>query len=221
MEIADLAYKGLGDIVPPHSRAFSTAPSACYALRVLNGCCKQFHFISCPKEHSVLNARQFPIVAQTYFGVAQECLEGMVGQKILQKLGRGGRSQRETICDAFGENLVKATLPGGWTYHHDGINVQLHRIFRQAGMTIDMEVEDSFLRKLRETAINPVTIVPLLSKNLEGYVPDGRQTGIANGKYPAGIDQFTEVKVIHNGTVQYDMPDVRDDPQGSSAENKF
>jgi hypothetical protein len=60
-----------------------------------------------------LNARQLPIVAQTYFGVAQECLEGMVGQKILQKSGRGGRSQRETICDAFGENLVKATLPGG------------------------------------------------------------------------------------------------------------
>ncbi len=86
---------------------------------------------ACPKEHNALNARQFPIVAQTYFGVAQVCLEGMVGQKILQKSGRGGRIQRETACDAYGENLVKATLPGGcWTYHHDGINVQLHRIFR-------------------------------------------------------------------------------------------
>ena len=87
-------------------------------------------------------------------------------QKFLQKLGKGGRSQRETICDAFGENLVKATLPGGgWTYHHDGINVQLHQIFRQAGMTSDMEVEDYFLRKLRETAINQVTFGPLLSMN--------------------------------------------------------
>ena len=35
--------------------------------------------------------RQFPIVAQTYFGVARECLEGMVGQKILQKSSSGGR----------------------------------------------------------------------------------------------------------------------------------
>ncbi len=99
----------------------------------------------------------------------------MVGQKILQKSGRGGRIQRETTCDAYGENLVKATLPGGgWTYHHDNINVQLHRIFRQAGMTSDVEVEDYFMRKLRETAINPTTYEPLLSRNLKGYVPDGR-----------------------------------------------
>ena len=76
-----------------------------------------------------------------------------------------------------------------------------------------MEVEDYFLRKIRDMAVNPVTTVPLLSRNLKGYVPDGRQTGIANGKYPAGIDQFTEVKVIHSGTVQYDRPDVRDDSQ--------
>jgi hypothetical protein len=68
-------------------------------------------------------------------------------------------------------------------------------------MTRDMEVEGYFLRKLRETVINPVTTEPLLSKNLKGYVPDGRKTEISNGKYPAGIDQFTEVKVIHNGTV--------------------
>ena len=88
-------------------------------------------------------------------------------------------------------------------------------------MTIDMEVEDYFLRKLCETAINPVTIVPLLSKNLKGYGPDGLQTEIANGKYPAGIDQFTEVKVIQSGTVQYDMQDLIDDPQGSATVNKF
>ncbi len=36
-DLVDLAYKGLGDIVPPHSRAVSTAPSACHALRVFNG----------------------------------------------------------------------------------------------------------------------------------------------------------------------------------------
>ncbi len=34
---------------------------------------------SCPKEHSALNARQFPVIAQTYFGVAHGCLEGLVG----------------------------------------------------------------------------------------------------------------------------------------------
>ena len=43
--------------------------------------------------------------------------------------------------------------------------------------------------------------LPLLSKNLKGYVPDGHETGIACGKYPAGVNQITEVKVIHNGTV--------------------
>ena len=64
-------------------------------------------------------------------------------------------------------------------------------IFRQSGMVSDMKVEDYFRRKLRETAINPSQFVPLLSRNLKGYVPDGHQTGIACGKYPAGVNQFT------------------------------
>jgi len=129
---------------------------------------------ACPKEHSSLSASQLPVVCQTYFGVPQTCLEGLQGQVILQKSGRRGRRDRETECDMYGENLVKATLPGGgWTYHHNGINLQLHKIFRQSGMTNDMEVEDYFLRKLRETAINPAQFVPLLSRNMKGYVPDG------------------------------------------------
>ncbi len=58
-------------------------------------------------------------------------------------------------------------------------------------MVIDLEVEDYFLRKLRGTAINPTQSVPLLSKHLKGYVPDGHQMGIANGKYPTGVNKFT------------------------------
>jgi hypothetical protein len=144
---------------------------------------------ACPKEHSSLNAGQFPVVCQTYFGVSHTCSEGLGGHPILQKSGRKGRSNRETECDAYGENLVKATLPGeGWTYHHNGINLQLRRIFKQSGMVSDVEVGDYCLRKLRETAINPALSVPLLSKNLKRYVPDGYQTGIARGKYPAGVN---------------------------------
>ncbi len=73
-------------------------------------------------------------------------------------------------------------------YHHNGINMQLHKIFRQSGMFSDTEVEDYFLRKLREMAINQAGSVPLLSRNLKGYVPDGHQTGIACGQYPAGVN---------------------------------
>jgi len=83
----------------------------------------------------------------------------------------------------YGENLVKVTLPcGGWTYHHNGINLQLHKICMQSGMVSDMEVKDYFLRKLRETGISPTLSLPLLSRNLKGYVPDGHQTGISCGK---------------------------------------
>jgi len=57
------------------------------------------------------------------------------------------------------------------------------------------------LRKLNESAIIPNNSMPLLNKHLKGYVPDGRRTGIASIKHPAGVDQLTEVKVIHNGTV--------------------
>ena len=140
----------------------------------------------------------------------------------MQKSGRRGRRNRETECDVYAENLVKGTLPGGgWTYHHNGINLQLHKIFRQSGMCSDIEMEDYFLRRLKETAINPEQYVPLLSRNLKGYVPDGQHTRIACGKYPAGVNKFTEVKVIHSGAVQYRRPKVRDYQQGAAAVNTF
>ncbi len=111
---------------------------------------------TCPKEHSSLNRRQFPVVCQTYFGVPQACLAGLQVHPILQKSVRKGKRSRESGCDVFGENLVKATLPGGgWTYHHNGINLQLHKIFRQSGMCSDLEVDNYFIQKLREMAVNP------------------------------------------------------------------
>ena len=107
-------------------------------------------------------------------------MEGLQGQPILKKSGRRGRRNRETGCDVYGENLVKATLPEGvWIYHHNGSNLQLHKIFRQSGICSDFEVEDFFLRKLREKAINPAQTVPLLSKKSKGYVPEGHQSWIA------------------------------------------
>ena len=44
---------------------------------------------------------------------------------------------------------------------------------------------------------------------------------MASSKHPTGVDQFTEVKVIYRGTVQYRRPDVRDNPSGSTAVQKF
>jgi hypothetical protein len=88
-------------------------------------------------------------------------------------------------------------------------------------MVSTMKVEDYFLRKLQESAIQPDTAMPLLGKQLKGYVPDGRQTGIARSKRPARVDQFTEVKVIHGGAVMYRRPQVRDNPRESAAVNKL
>jgi hypothetical protein len=88
-------------------------------------------------------------------------------------------------------------------------------------MKIDMEVEDLFIRMLRQSAVQPTNQVPLLNKQLKGYVPDGRQPGIASARHLGGVDQFTEVKVIHNGSVQYNRVDFRDDPSGAIAVNTF
>jgi len=49
-ESMDLAYKGLGDIVPPYSWVGSTSPSTRFALCALNRCYKQFHFICISQE---------------------------------------------------------------------------------------------------------------------------------------------------------------------------
>ena len=71
---------------------------------------------TCPKEHNMLNQRQFPVMIHTYFGVGQECLKGLVGKTIQQKYG-GSMEDKVVRCDEFGENMVKATLPrSGWTY---------------------------------------------------------------------------------------------------------
>ena len=111
--------------------------------------------------------------------------------------------------------MVKATLPGSrWTYHHDEINNQVHKIIRQTGMDSQIEVEDHFIRKLRGTAVTPNDTLSILNKHLRGYVPDGRQLGIASNKFPGGIDQFTEVMVIHVGIVHYRRPWVRNEQQG-------
>jgi len=88
-------------------------------------------------------------------------------------------------------------------------------------MVSTMEVEGNFLRILHKSAIQPDNAMPLLGKQLKGYVPDGRQTGIASNKRPARADQFTEVKVIHNGAVLYRRLEVRDNPRRSAAVNKF
>ena len=56
-ELADLAYKGLGGTFPLHSRAFSTAPSTCFAFCDFNGCCKEFHFISFRHASSTIHSR--------------------------------------------------------------------------------------------------------------------------------------------------------------------
>jgi hypothetical protein len=54
---------------------------------------------TCPKEHIRLTERQFPVVAQAYFGVGQQCLVGLVGRQIRRKAGRG-KDVRDTECDA-------------------------------------------------------------------------------------------------------------------------
>jgi hypothetical protein len=80
--------------------------------------------------HIALNAIQFPVVAQTYFGVAQQCLEGVAGHANLQKSRRRGKQQRAKICDAYRENLVKATLPEG------GMVVPPQRYFPSASQNL-------------------------------------------------------------------------------------
>ena len=74
-------------------------------------------------------------------------------------------------------------------------------IAKLSRMVNSMEVGDFFMRKLNESAIILDNIMSLLSKHLKGYVPDGRHTGIASSKHPVGVDQLTEVKVIHSGAV--------------------
>jgi len=122
----------------------------------------------------------------------------------------GDREDRISTCDPLGENLVKATLPGSvWTDHHDEINNQIHRISRQSGMVSKLEIEDYLTRKVQGMSITPIESMPILIKHLKGYVPNVRQLGIACNKFPCGIDQFTEVKVLHNGALHYITCDRR------------
>ena len=74
--------------------------------------------------------------------------------QIIKQIAGEGRQAKHAICDAYGEILTKVTLSGsGWVYHHDGLNLHVHRIAKQSSMNTDMEVEDYFNRRLRQSAI--------------------------------------------------------------------
>jgi hypothetical protein len=77
-------------------------------------------------------------------------------------------------------------------------------------MNNDMEVDDYFIRMMRESATHPSDSMSLLSKQMKGYVLDRRKRSIATSRHPAGFDQFTEAKYIHNGTMKCNRPNVRD-----------
>ena len=77
------------------------------------------------------------------------------------------------------------------------------------------------MRRLQESAVLTNISMPLLSKHLKGYVPNGRQIGIPCNKFLADIDHFTETKVIHNGMFHYRRPRARNDNQGAAAVSTF
>ena len=70
-------------------------------------------------------------------------------------------------------------------------------------------------------AFSPQNAVPILNKHLNSYVPERRQLGIACKNIPHGGDKFTEVKIVHNDTIQYTRTYVKDNPQGEITVNKF
>ena len=78
------------------------------------------------------------------------------------------------------------------------------------------------MRKLKESVCQHDSHLPLLtSKQLKGYTPDGRHIGIDSNKHPTRVDQFIEVKVIHNGCVHYGRPDVLDNPKEAAASHYY
>ena len=85
----------------------------------------------------------------------------------------------------------------------------------------EMEIEDYTKRKLADMAVPSNIDLPILITHLKGCIPYGRQTGIACNTIPAGNVHFTDIKVIHNGTVHHKRPYVRDNPQGSVALDEF
>ena len=99
--------------------------------------------------------------------------------------------------------------------------MQIHMFIQQSGMISQLKIEDYLIRRLQGMVISSDFAVPILIKHMKGYVLDGLQLGISSQKFPAGIDQLTEVKVIHNGTVRYKRPDVKDNQQGSAAIDRF
>ena len=70
-------------------------------------------------------------------------------------------------------------------------------------------------------ATTPNISMLFLSNHLKGYVPDGKQLGIAWNKFPCGINQVTEVKVNHNGKIRYKRPNVWDKHTGLAAIYNF
>ena len=68
-------------------------------------------------------------------------------------------------------------------------------------MTSVTEIRDYFIHGLHDITVQSNDYVPLMSKHLKGYVLDGRHIGIDCNKFPAGVEQFTEIEVIYIGSL--------------------
>ena len=77
------------------------------------------------------------------------------------------------------------------------------------GIKESAAIERSRKGKLKESAFIHDSRMPFLtSKHFKGYVQDDKQICIATTRHPVGADRFTEVKVIHSGSVHHTRQEV-------------
>ena len=90
-----------------------------------------------------------------------QCIAGLVGQTVREKAGPG-KPDRLTVCDAHGESLAKAVVPGGnQSHHHDAVNQAISWVCQTAGISASMEVTDHFTTVASSEIVQP--LLPLSS----------------------------------------------------------
>jgi hypothetical protein len=151
-----------------------------------------------PDEEGRMPGRVLAEIAARYFFQPSPALRPHVGKRIVTKGNRGSR--RVILCDAYGDALCAATLPGdGHRQHHDTAENEVLVQLRRHAIRADAEVIGLFLPAVPERYREG------LANQTRGKIPDIRAWVPTDARGTVVRDTLMEVKTMHYSEQRYNI----------------
>ena len=151
---------------------------------------------SWPTERREMGPRVFEEVFATYLGRDSPAVRTLAGRQI-------PCSTTARVCDAAGQQLGLATLPGGsHTSCHDTVAEAIWSTMRQAGLEVDTGADGRGPRQLFHRVI-PAAVLAGQAGRKPAIIPDGMTPRLRLGRETQEAAHLMDVKTVHGGGPAY------------------